>query len=39
MHDNSIWNKKFESKEDEVNFVEKTMPFHEWIYPEDVLKQ
>ena len=38
MHENSIWNKKFESKKDEVNFVEKTMPFDEWIYPEDVFK-
>ena len=38
MHENSVWNKKFESKEDEVNFVEKTMPFDEWIYPEDVFK-
>ena len=37
MHDNSIWNKKFESKEDEVNLLKKHA-FHEWIYPEDVFK-
>ena len=36
MHENSVWNKKFESKEGEVNFVNKTMPFNDWIYPEDV---
>ena len=36
MHENSIWNKKFKDDNEEKNFLNKTMPHNDWIYPIDI---
>jgi len=36
MHENSVWNKKFNNKADLDNYVKKTMPLGDWVYPEDI---
>ncbi len=36
MHENSVWKKKFTTDQDAKNFVDKTMPFSDWIYPKDI---
>ena len=36
MHENSVWKKKFDKASDEKEFLKKTMPFGDWIYPRDI---
>jgi len=36
MHENSVWKKKFDNDSDEKEFLKKTMPLGDWIYPEDI---
>ena len=36
MHQDSVWRKKFKNEIEEKNFLEKTMPRGDWIYPEDI---
>jgi len=38
MHENSIWKKKFKDDNKETNFLTKTMPHNDWIYPIDIYK-
>lgn len=36
MHQDSVWRKKFKNEIEEKNFLKKTMPRGDWIYPQDI---
>ncbi|MDC0076719.1 SDR family oxidoreductase [Acidimicrobiaceae bacterium] len=38
MHENSVWNRKFKDKKEEITFLNNTMPNKTWIFPEDIYK-
>ncbi len=36
MHENSVWNSKFDSQSKENDYLEKNVPFGKWITPQDI---